>query len=129
MPTHAQITHAREFVRWLDLGPGATYDPAVVVPAVIDPVPVFDPATQKVVEATPVVEADHVRRTWSVVAKSQDHLAREQWINNKIAQIDGALDNWSNLTTLAQLKAVLREVVEFQQIILRERRGDFTKPE
>jgi hypothetical protein len=65
MATYA-ILRDGQFFEWRDFDVLPPHRPESVRPQIIDALPVFDPATQKIVEGTPVVEALAVRKTWVV---------------------------------------------------------------
>lgn len=69
MPTYAILRNGA-FFEWKDFDVLPAARPGTVLPQAVDAIPVFDPATEKVIEATPIVEQTQVRKTWIVIPLS-----------------------------------------------------------
>lgn len=69
------LDHNLAFIEWRSYDEFPISKPGRVLPQVVDALPAFDAATQKVVEGVPVVGASDVRKTWAVVALSPAELA------------------------------------------------------
>ncbi len=76
MATYA-ILRDGQFFEWRDFDALPPYRPESVRPQIVDALPEFDPATQKIVEGTPVVEASAVRKTWIVTPLTAAELLNE----------------------------------------------------
>lgn len=113
MPIYA-IVIDEQFREWRELFEPLPPHPAGAVrPRVDDPLPAFDPATQKVVEGTPIVEPTQVRRTWTVVALTAaelDNLA-DKATAELARKVYTALKNGTGTT--AQRQQRVEEVLAF----------------
>ena len=74
MSTYAIIREG-QFVEWRDFDVVPPHRTGEVLPQVVDPLPLYDAATQAIVPDVPVVQQTEVRQTWRVVPLTSDELA------------------------------------------------------
>lgn len=116
MATYAKL-YGETFVEWVDYDVLPPHRPGSLRPQVVDALPAFDPATQKVVEGTPFVEPTQVRKTWAVVPLSADELIlREIGVDLESArQVYTALKNGTgtDANRMRRVETVLAGVLRY----------------
>jgi len=105
------------FREWKDFDVLPPHRPGSILPQVVDPLPSFNTATEKAIEATPIVEASQVRKTWVVVPLSSAELL-EKAIGvdlEQARQVYTALKNGSgtDAARLRRVEAVLAGILRY----------------
>lgn len=72
---YAILDENNNFQEWRKLDVLPDYKDGRVRPQVVDPLPVYDNELFKVIESTPIVNENDVRKTWAVVPLSAEELA------------------------------------------------------
>lgn len=116
MATYAKL-YGETFIEWVEYEVLPPHRQGSLRPQVIDAIPAFDPATQKVVPASPIVEPTQVRKTWVVVPLTADELTfREIGVDLENArQVYTALKNstGTDANRLRRVETVLAGVLRY----------------
>jgi hypothetical protein len=60
-------SYKTEVIDWIDSDTLPPHKAGYILPVVVDDIPEYNTETQEIVESTPIVESDRVRKTWQVV--------------------------------------------------------------